>query len=104
VSRLLIFWTGPRQLKGAQAEAWARSEARRLLEVDGARSAELTRLGSASVGYSADHQWLLEVQLAPDADPRECVEHEIWRTWLGELRLLRLQPRVLLAGAAIDLG
>ena len=55
------------------------------------------------MGYSADHQWLLEVQLAPDADPRECVEHEIWRTWLGELRHLRLQPRVLLAGAAIDL-
>lgn len=51
MSRLLISWTGPRQLEGAEAEEWARSEARRLLEVDGVRSAELTRLGSASVGW-----------------------------------------------------
>jgi hypothetical protein len=71
------------------------------LEVDGIRSAELTRLGSASAGYSADHQWLLDIQLAPGSDPRECVEHEVWRTWLGELRLLRLRPRVVLAGPGL---
>jgi hypothetical protein len=100
LSRLLIFWTGPRSLKADEAERWARSEAARLLEVDGVRSADLTRLGSAVAGYSADHNWLLEVQLTPDADARECVQHELWRLWLGELRLLRLDPKVLLAGPA----
>ena len=103
MSRLLIFWTGPRHLKGEEAEEWARSEARRLLEIDGIRSAELTRLGSPSAGYGADHNWLLEVKLAPDADAREFVEHELWRTWLGELRLLRLHPKVMLAGPGVEL-
>jgi hypothetical protein len=90
-------------LKGGEAEAWARSEARRLLRVDGIRSAELTRLGSASAGYGDEYRWLLEVYLAPDADARECVEHELWRTWVGELRLLRLRPQVLLAGPGMEI-
>jgi hypothetical protein len=103
LSRLLILWTGPNHLKGGEAEEWARSEARRLLKVDGVRSAELTRLGSASAGYGAYYRWLLEVHLTSDADARECVEHEVWRNWVGELRLLRLHPQVLLAGPGIEI-
>jgi hypothetical protein len=42
--------------------------------------------------------------LATDADAPECVDDELWRGWVGDLQLLGLRPRVLLAGAAIELG
>jgi hypothetical protein len=100
---LLIFWTRPQHLNREEVERWARAEVGRLLEIDGVRSAQLTRLASASLRHGADQDWLLEVHLAPDADALECVEHELWRSWLGDLRLLGLRPQVVLAGPGIHL-
>lgn len=99
-----MFWSRPQHLNGQEVEQWVRTEVGRLLEIDAVRSVELTRLASASSRTSADHDWLLEVELAPDADARECVDHELWRGWLGDLHLLGLRPRVLLARPGIDLG
>jgi hypothetical protein len=102
VARLMVLWTRPYHLTAEEAERWARDEVRSLLAVAAIRSAELTRLESASARHGSDWDWLLELEIALPA--RDVVDHGPCAEWLGDLRLLGVRPAVLLATDSIALG
>ena len=95
VARLLIFWTRPRHLSVAEADAWARGELRKVTGLETVERAELTRLRTASERLGCPHDWMLELHLAPGADPSECVNAGACAEWLGDLRLLGMKPAVM---------
>ena len=103
VTRIMVFWTRPYHLSAEQADSWAREEVGRLLAIDGVRSAELTRLRTASPRHGRDYDWMLELHLAAEADGDEWVEHDECREWLMDMQLLGMRPTVLLAGAGTTL-
>jgi hypothetical protein len=99
--RLLVLWSRPRHVTGEEAERWARAEIRGLLLADDVQSAQLTRLESATARHGADWSWLLELDVA---DPvTEFVKRRPCAEWLGDMRLLGMQPRVMVAAGSIDL-
>ena len=94
VARLLIFWTHPRHLSAAEADAWACGELRKVTGLAAVERAELTRLRIASERLGCPHDWMLELHLAPGTQPSECVEQRPCAEWLADLRLLGMQPAV----------
>ena len=101
VPRLLVLWTRPRHVSSEEAERWARAEILGLLRADGVQSAQLTRIASASARHGAEWSWLLELEVA-DPVP-EFVKRRPCADWLGDMRLLGMQPRVMLAAEPVDL-
>jgi hypothetical protein len=102
VPRLLVLWSRPRHVTSEEAERWARAEIGALLRSDDVRSAELTRLESASARHGADWSWLLELEVAGPV-PRFVTDGPC-ADWLGDMRLLGMQPRVMVAADSVELG
>jgi hypothetical protein len=101
VPRLLVLWSHPPRLSAEEAERWTRAEVRALLSGGAVRSAELTRLESASPRHGSDWRWMLELEVAGPV--RDCVESGPCAEWLGDLRLLGMRPAVVVADHAIGL-
>ena len=99
VPRVLVLWSRPDHLSAAEAERWVRAEVRALRAVDAVRSAQLTRVESASPRQPCDWRWLLELELTGSV--RDCVERGPCAEWLGDLRLLGMRPAVVVAAEAI---
>jgi hypothetical protein len=101
VPRLLVLWSRPRHVSSEEAERWARAEILALLRADDVQSAQLTRVASASARHGAEWSWLLELDVAGPVTQfvkrRPCAE------WLGDMRLLGMQPRVMVAAESVDL-
>jgi hypothetical protein len=95
--RLLVGWARPHHLSEEEAEGWARREMPPLLAAAGVARARLVRLSSASPRYHRPWDWLLELDVAPGGDVKQCVESPAWREWLGDLRLLGLGPAAMVA-------
>ena len=95
MARLLIFWTHPSHLSVAEADAWARTELRKVTGLAAVDRAELRRLRSASAKYGCTHDWMLELQLADGAEPADCLDAQVCEEWLGDLRLLGMRPAVI---------
>jgi hypothetical protein len=100
VARVLIFWTHPQHLSVAEADEWARGELRLVADLAAVERAELTAVRTASERLSRRHDWLLELHLAPGAQPADCVDAQACADWLGDLRLLGMRPVVV----AVDTG
>lgn len=101
VPRLLVLWSRPRHVTSEEAERWARAEIRALLRADEVRSAQLTRVESASARHGAEWSWLLELEVAGPVT--EFVKRRPCADWLGDMRLLGMQPRVMVAAGSVDL-
>jgi hypothetical protein len=99
----MVFWRRPYHLSAEQADSWVHHEVGRLLTVDGVRSGKLTRLRTASPRQGRDYDWMLELHLAPEADGRDFVEHDVWRDWLMDMQMLGMRPTALLADAGTAL-
>ena len=101
VPRLLVLWSRPRHVTSEEAERWARAEIRALLGAEDVESARLTRIESASVRHGADWSWLLELEVAGPTS--QFVKRRPCADWLGDMRLLGMQPRVMVAAGTVDL-
>ena len=99
--RLLVLWSRPRHVSSEEAERWAQTEIRALLRADDVQSAQLTRLEGASVRHGADWSWLLELEVAGPV--HQFVKRGPCADWLGDMRLLGMQPRVMVAADSVDL-
>src|SRR5262245_27471571 len=97
--RVLVAWSRPHHLSADEAERWARTEVQRLLAGAAVGAARLTRLESASPRLGCAWDWLAELEITVPAgiDAGACAD------WLADLRLLGMQPVVMLAASAIDL-
>jgi hypothetical protein len=101
VPRLLVLWSRPRHVTSEEAERWARPEILALLRLDDVQSAQLTRIASASARHGAEWSWLLELEVAGPVF--EFVKRRPCADWLGDMRLLGMQPRVMVAADAVEL-
>ena len=101
VPRLLVLWSRPQHVTSEEAERWAQTEILALLRADDVQSAQLTRIESATARHGADWSWLLELEVAGPVTQfvtcRPCAD------WLGDMRLLGMQPRVMVAADSVDL-
>ena len=100
VPRLLVLWSRPRHVSSEEAERWARAEIVALLRADDVESAQLTRIASASARHGGEWSWLLELEVA---GPTQFVKRRPCADWLGDMRLLGMQPRVMVAAESVDL-
>jgi hypothetical protein len=94
VTRLLIFWTHPSHLSVVEADTWARAELRKVTGLAAVERAELIRVHTASEHLGCPHDWMLELHLAPGAEPADCINAQVCAEWLGDLRLLGMRPAV----------
>ena len=101
VPRLLVLWSRPRHVSSEEAERWARAEILALLRADDVQSAQLTRVASASARHGAEWSWLLELDVAGPVT--QFVQRRPCAEWLGDMRLLGMQPRVMVAAESVDL-
>jgi hypothetical protein len=104
MARLVVVWTRPHRLSVEEADAWARREAARLLELDAIERAELTRLQSASMHHPLLWDWMLELHLRDGVDGRAYVDASACLDWLCDLRLLGMQPAVVLVDGTTTLS
>jgi hypothetical protein len=81
VPRLLVLWSRPRHVSSEEAQ--------------------LTRIASASVRHGSEWSWLLELEVADPVD--QFVKRRPCADWLGDMRLLGMQPRVMVAADAVEL-
>lgn len=95
--RLILLWNRPAHLSDDDAAGWARREAHRLAAIPGVVGGRLTRLQRASAHDRPAGDWMLELDLAADADGRACVEAPQCREWLADLCLLGMQPSAVFA-------
>ena len=103
MARLLVLWTRPHHLSEGEAEAWACASLRQLLALDGVARGRLTRLASTPGRHLRPWDWLLELELPADGDLEACVASAGWREWLGDLRLLGMQPAAMVADGGHEL-
>ncbi len=101
--RLVVLWTCPYDLSVEEAQAWACREAKQLLGLEVVQHAKLTRLQSASERHARSWDWMLELQLAADADRGACINAGACAVWVSDLRQLGLRPTVFLADGGIEL-
>jgi hypothetical protein len=61
------------------------------------------RLQTPSDGHPRAHDWMLEVRLEPGAALSDCLGAAPWREWLRDLRLLGMDPAVVVPDAGTPL-
>jgi hypothetical protein len=103
MARLLVMCSDPMYVSGAEAEAWLREEIRLLLDVDDIDHLRLTRLARPSERHAQPWDWLLEIELRPDAEHVACADEPLVADWLRDLRLLGMRPVQLAAGEPVVL-
>jgi hypothetical protein len=103
MGRLVVLWTRPYHLSAEEADAWTGRGAARLLGLDGVACVELTRLHSASTDQPSPWDWMLELHLHDGVDGHVCVAAPECADWLCDLRLLGMQPTVVLVEGSTTL-
>ena len=104
MARLLVLVRPPHHLELDEAEDWLRQEIAPVTGGVGVRSAALSRLASASRGWTQEWGWLLELEFEDAQAAREAMADEACAILLGDLRLLGMRPTVALIDGAEDLG
>jgi hypothetical protein len=99
----MLFVRPPRRLGVEEAEEWLRRELAPVVGAAHARSAALSRLDGASLPWSQEWGWLIELEFDTADDARGAVHEEPWSVLLGDLRLLGMSPSVALVDGAEDL-
>lgn len=97
MARLLVLWTRPHHLDAEEARAWAQAVAAELAALETVERAALTPLGSPAECHPCGWNWLLALDLAPDADPEAWVQAPSCRECLADLRGLGTRPVVMVA-------
>jgi hypothetical protein len=94
----------PRRLAVEEAEEWLRAELASVSGVAGVQSVALSRLASASLRWSQDWGWLVELDFESAERARAAVGGDALSVLLGDLRLLGMSPTVALADGLEELG
>jgi hypothetical protein len=99
----MVFVRPPRRPGLDEAEEWLRRELAPVVGAAGARSAALSRMGAASLRWSQESGWLIELEFETADRARGAVREEAWSMLLGDLQLLGMSPSVALVDSAEDL-
>jgi hypothetical protein len=99
VARLMLFVRRPYVLSEAEAASWMREQAAPLATAS-ARRVELTRLQAPALHGGADCDWLVEMHFGRGEDAARAARDEACRDLVAALRLLGMQPRLVVADAS----
>jgi hypothetical protein len=94
----------PRPVEVDDAELWLREQLAPVVGAAQVRSAALSRLASASVPWSQEWGWLLELEFETAELARGAVRDSLWRMLLGDLRLLGMSTTLAIVDSAEELG
>jgi hypothetical protein len=93
----MLFVRRPYHLSEPKAEAWMRSQAAPLTRGGTATSVEVSRLGAPATAGGRDWDWLIELHYEHTEDAVVAAREEVCRDLVADLRLLGMQPSLVLA-------
>jgi hypothetical protein len=99
---LLILFERLAGTSAAEAAAWIRLEAGKLLAVPGVEAIKVSRLRPPSLAVPSYWEWLVVLTLAPGGDAAFVVERSACRDFLAELRSLQLHPMMAMLEPGTD--
>jgi hypothetical protein len=97
MARLLLFVQRPSVLSDVEATRWMREQAAPLARIDAVRRVEVTRLQAPALRGGRDWQWLIEMYCERAEDATRAARDGACRDLVGDLRLLGMQPSLILA-------
>ena len=103
MARLIVLVRPSRRVELDEAEAWLRRELAPVVGAARAGSVALSRLASASVPWSQDWGWLIEIEFESAELAGRAVRESAWAMLLGDLRLLGMHPMVAVVDSAEQL-
>ena len=96
VPRLLVLWTRPDHLTRVEADAWVRAGVAGLEAAPGVERARVEEVLPAAFEHPALWHWLLELDVSDHSAVTRTLRHGPVADWVRDLRLLGMQPTVLL--------
>ena len=100
----MLFVSRPYHLSDEEADSWMRSQAVAIADVEPVTRMELSTLRSAAGGGAGSGDWMIEIHCEGAAGARQAARAEALRDLVGDLRLLGMQPRLVLADDTQTLG
>ena len=97
MARLLLFVQRPSVLSDGEATRWMLEQAAPLARIDAVRRVEVTRLQAPALRGGRDWQWLIEMHCERAEDAARAARDEACRDLVADLRLLGMQPSLILA-------
>jgi hypothetical protein len=97
MARLLLFVQRPSVLSDGEATRWMREQAAPLARIDAVRRVEVTRLQAPALRGGRDWHWLIEMYCEDGGDAARAARSEVCRDLVADLRLLGMQPSLILA-------
>jgi hypothetical protein len=91
----MLFVSRPYHLSDQEADGWMRSQAAALRAAEPITGVDLSRLRSAAGGGHWD--WMIEIHCEGVVDAGRVAREEVLRDLVGDLRLLGMHPRLMLA-------
>ena len=95
--RLLLFVQRPHILSEGDATKWMLDQAAPLARMEAVRRVEVTRLRAPALRGGRDWQWLIEMYCERAEDAARVARHEACRDLVADLRLLGMQPSLVIA-------
>jgi len=92
----MLFVRRPYHLSEHEADRWMRSQAAALAAARPVKSVELSRLQSPAARSGGDWDWLIEMHLSRAEDALHAAREPVCRDLVGDLRLLGMNPSLLL--------
>ena len=99
MARLLLFVGRPNALSESDAVRWIREQVAPLARMESVRRVEVTRLQSPALRGGRDWQWLIEMYCERGEDAARAARDEACRDLVADLRLLGMNPSLVLADA-----
>jgi hypothetical protein len=100
IARLMLFVRRPYHLSEQEAHRWMQAEVAPLVQSESVRGVQVSRLQAPAVRGTGEWDWLIEVHYDDAEDAGRAARQEVCRDLVADLRLLGMQPRLVLADAS----
>ncbi|MBI5104365.1 MAG: hypothetical protein HZB46_05150 [Solirubrobacterales bacterium] len=103
VGSVLVLCRAPRHLTAGQARSWLGEQLCAVEAMPGVGDAALVELEAPSRRFPRHWAWLVRVGLADGQRPGALLESRPWTTWVGDLRLLGMDPAIVVPAGEVAL-
>jgi hypothetical protein len=100
----MLFVCRPYHLSDQEADGWMRSQAGAIADVEPVTRVEVSRLRSAAGGAGGSWDWMIEIHCDGAEAAGRAARAEALRDLVGDLRLLGMRPRLVLADSTAPPG
>jgi hypothetical protein len=93
----MLFISRPYHLSDEEADRWMRSQVAPLANTEPVTGVEVTRLRSPAGSGGGHWDWMIEIHCDGVEGARRAAREDVLRDLVGDLRLLGMHPRLVLA-------